>query len=621
MPIVQILLASRSGPPPTATYEMTAAANNVNEGASLTFTVNTTNVSDGTSLYWTTSNNFDGVSRMDNPTGSFAVYSNTGSFSITVSADNTTASGQQTYSVFLYYGGPGGSGGTFATSVENIVVNDTSQSPQPPFSLSFPSGTPYMTVQNTQSDWNLGTTYTIEFWSKATTASTNGPRVILSQFSGSNQIDLGYTYKHLLFNGSEPSYQEPTLVGVPDSVYNWNGGGGWNQGYYTNVAATGGTGTGLTVNVAAGGGGYINITAITISNPGSGYTNGDVVTINNENNISGQFTIGVPVPVWTHVAFVGDGTGKVNLYYNGVFQTYFNSAGLTDGSKDLVIGRRGPDGPFQYFYGKLAMIRISNQVKYASTFIPSVSYGVEADTKLMLGSTTPTVDSTGTHPISNHGAVISTDFPRLQSLEFVENQGDYLEVAASSDFNLGTTWTIEFWLKANAASQTAYGGIWGLLNQVGWSTTNNIVVALSDNKLVFLSVAESANADVRYTEPTVGQWTHVAIVNNAGTQRVWYNGVEQTKVSGTFGTANYTNGTYPLRIGRLGPQNGGTLNGKMANIRISNTAKYLTAFTPETSYGVESDTKLFLGLYSPTVDGKGHVVINNGVAVGSDFPT
>jgi hypothetical protein len=268
------------------------------------------------------------------------------------------------------------------------------------------------------------------------------------------------------------------------------------------------------------------------------------------------------------------------------------------------------------------MIRISNTAKYLDNFSPSLTYGVEVGTNLFLGSATPLVDGTGEHPISVQGAITtSPDFPSFQSLEFVENQGDYLDVAGSSDFNLGTTWTIEFWLKANAASETAGGGIWGLLNQVGWSTTNNIVVALSDNKLVFLSVAESANADVRYNEPTPGQWTHVAIVNNAGTQQVWYNGVEQTKVSGTFGTADYTNGTADVRIGRLGPQNGGTLNGKMAMVRISNTAKYLTTFTATTTYGVDGDTKLFLSKVNPTVDSKAHRILNNGVALSSDFPT
>ena len=207
------------------------------------------------------------------------------------------------------------------------------------------------------------------------------------------------------------------------------------------------------------------------------------------------------------------------------------------------------------------------------------------------------------------------------SLEFVENQNDNLLVAASSDFNLGTTWTIEFWLNANAASSTAGGGIWGLLNQGGWGATNSVVVALSDNKLVFLSVANNANDDVRYTEPTPGQWTHVAIANNAGTQKVFYNGFEQTRVSGNVGTASYTNSTDPLRIGRLSPPNGGTLSGKMALVRISNTAKYATAFTPTVTYGAEADTVLFLDSDTPLVDisSSTHTITNTGVTASTTF--
>jgi hypothetical protein len=205
------------------------------------------------------------------------------------------------------------------------------------------------------------------------------------------------------------------------------------------------------------------------------------------------------------------------------------------------------------------------------------------------------------------------------SLQFVQNEGDYLEAAASADWNLGTTWTIEFWLRADAASDTAGGGIWGLLNQGGWGATNSIVVALSDNKLVFLSVANNANDDVRYTEPASGQWTHVAIANSTGTQKVFYNGFEQTRVSGNVGTASYTNSTDSLRIGRLSPPNGGTLNGKMAMVRISNTAKYSAAFTPIVTYGVEADTKLFLGSDTPLVDSMSHTITNNGVVTSTVF--
>jgi hypothetical protein len=207
------------------------------------------------------------------------------------------------------------------------------------------------------------------------------------------------------------------------------------------------------------------------------------------------------------------------------------------------------------------------------------------------------------------------------SLQFDQPQGDYLSTPANADWNLGTSWTIEFWLKANSSGYSGNprmsGDIWGLLNQGGWGTTNSINIAISDAKLVFLS-GSNAYDDVRYTEPTPNQWTHVAIVNNAGTQTVWYNGSEQTKVSGTFGTANYANSTDSLAIGTLSGGNN-YFDGKMAMVRISNTAKYSAPFTPTVTYGVDADTKLFLSSDTPLVDSMSHTITNNGVTESTTF--
>ena len=197
---------------------------------------------------------------------------------------------------------------------------------------------------------------------------------------------------------------------------------------------------------------------------------------------------------------------------------------------------------------------------------------------------------------------------------------------ALAPFNLGTTWTIEFWINANNTSLVAGGGIWGLFNQVGWSTTNAIVVALSDAKLVFLSRAGTANDDVRYTEPPPGIWTHVAIVNNAGTQKVFYNGIEQTKVSGTFGTASYVNPWAPLYIGRLGPQNGGTLDGKLTNVRITDQAQYASTFTPDLlPVSIPGHTRFLWtpsdqALITDTGDSAMTIGNSNGVTLSTDYP-
>jgi hypothetical protein len=82
-----------------------------------------------------------------------------------------------------------------------------------------------------------------------------------------------------------------TPNGVPSSVSNINSQGGYNIGTYTNLATTGGTGTGLTVNASTAGNGYIS--TITINTAGTGYTNGDAITMIGGDGFGVTFTIGV----------------------------------------------------------------------------------------------------------------------------------------------------------------------------------------------------------------------------------------------------------------------------------------------------------------------------------------
>jgi hypothetical protein len=78
-----------------------------------------------------------------------------------------------------------------------------------------------------------------------------------------------------------------------------------------------------------------------------------------------------------------------------------------------------------------------------------------------------------------------------------------------------------------------------------------------------------------------------------------------------------------LYIGRIGGTGTGYFNGKMANVRISNAAKYSTGFTPSIDYYVEADTKLFLGNYNTFYDvtAARRVVSTSSILSSTDFPS
>jgi hypothetical protein len=146
-----------------------------------------------------------------------------------------------------------------------------------------------------------------------------GAVVINSNDSVGNTAQWTFGTTGTILNSGNLTLQTPS--GIPTSLSNWQGQGGWNQAFYSNVATTGGTGTGLTVDVAAAGAGYISINDITINTPGTGYTNGDVITIDNENNLPGTFTVGVVVNDWTFdttgVLTFPDGANIVDGAFNG----------------------------------------------------------------------------------------------------------------------------------------------------------------------------------------------------------------------------------------------------------------------------------------------------------------
>ena len=152
---------------------------------------------------------------------------------------------------------------------------------------------------------------------------------------------------------------------------------------------------------------------------------------------------------------------------------------------------------------------------------------------------------------------------------------DYKGVlGTTTDWALGTTWTMEWWSKATGASGP--GTIYTVLCQN--FNGNGIDIFYQSGNLIV------NNGTTLAAEPTPGVWTHVALVNNAGSTTLYYNG---TSVH-TGGNWNLGNTSDTLVIGKRGPGNFQYFNGKLTGIRITNTAIYKTSnfvFNVDFSFG------------------------------------
>jgi len=110
----------------TVSYSISPQTATVNEGSPITFTVNTTSVANGTVLYWS---NQGGSSDPDTDftvqSGTVTINNNTGTFSITPSADTTTE-GSETFSVSVKTVSNTGEEVAYTST---ITIADTSKTP------------------------------------------------------------------------------------------------------------------------------------------------------------------------------------------------------------------------------------------------------------------------------------------------------------------------------------------------------------------------------------------------------------------------------------------------------------------------------------------------------------
>ena len=103
------------------TYYAYPAAQSVNEGSALTVNVVTTDIANATTLYWTVTNAGDFATS----TGSFAITSDNGSFTVTPTADAGTE-GAETFTVQIRTGSVSGN---VVYTTNPITINDTSTTP------------------------------------------------------------------------------------------------------------------------------------------------------------------------------------------------------------------------------------------------------------------------------------------------------------------------------------------------------------------------------------------------------------------------------------------------------------------------------------------------------------
>ena len=186
-----------------------------------------------------------------------------------------------------------------------------------------------------------------------------------------------------------------------------------------------------------------------------------------------------------------------------------------------------------------------------------------------------------------------------------------------ADWNLGDTWTIEWW---QWVPTSASGFLSILCQDANVPTYSGIDVYINAGNICMFNGGRQMVEGLAPRD----QWNHIALQNNGGTLTGYINGVAQAFVGphpGTIAPSSPLN----LVIGSRTADGGATFyeqyfNGDLANIRISSVARYSTTFIPPTAVVTDVSTKLALdgslGSGGMLVDEMArHTITNNGASI------
>jgi hypothetical protein len=293
---------------------------------------------------------------------------------------------------------------------------------------------------------------------------------------------------------------------------------------------------------------------------------------------------GIPiVNAWNHVAFVrsGTGTNQTSIFLNGAriangTVSYSYAASLYQLSTTNAGGT--------VFQGYIAGARLTNgSTPYDATqstiTIPTTPPTAITNTSLLLNFTNAgIVDGTMKNNLETVGnAQVSTAVVKYGSGSmFFDGTGDYLtSYNVGGLFRLGTVYTVEMWFYTT----TVAAGNAGLIN---FATTISGNTGLN----LYRSSAEILCNDgaTGGTGPSSGAgsvvanvWTHLAVVSNGVTTKVYLNGVERGSYTGTTGSAN--NMLY-VTIGSFNDKSS-PFSGYIDDLRVTTgIARYTQNFIP-----------------------------------------
>lgn len=334
-----------------------------------------------------------------------------------------------------------------------------------------------------------------------------------------------------------------------------------------------------------------------------------------------RFTTSVSTGVWYHVALTKS-AATLKMYQAGTALTSAVSFNTMTAAKTLFTSGTNYIGSWNtssnFFNGHMDEIRVSNNVRYTTTFTPSTTPFVnDSNTVLLIhadGTDASTVfrDDNGARTQQsiqvNGNAQTDTAISKFGgSSLLLDGTGDAIQCSDDAmRFNASANRTIEFWIysdRNNAIETLIFQGVntGGTMDYWQWFFNSANLV---------LNIPGSSPVDVTITRST-GTWYHFAWVKQGNSNAVYWNGTSVATFTKTDSDWGLTDNNTLF----IGYQQGGTtaFDGNIDEFRISSSARYTANFTPSTT-PFQSDANTVLLLHMDGTDGSTVFFDDNGIA-------
>jgi hypothetical protein len=331
---------------------------------------------------------------------------------------------------------------------------------------------------------------------------------------------------------------------------------------------------------------------------------------------------------WYHVALTRS-SGICNLWVNGTKDTTVGSSGDMSFSQDCAARQVGI-GRITYanvrcMPGNIDEVRISSVARYTSNFTaPTAAFINDEDTLMLLHFDEASAGSIDFYAYDDVGvrskkavtAIADAQIDTAQSKfggasALFDGTDDALSIDnASGIFDFGTSdFTIEFWFRATALSGDPH-----LLDMRASAAYSSVAPVLYYRSASPSGLRWYINGSPIFSVGiSTATWYHVAVSRSSGTIRMFLDGTQVG--SDTADTNNYIcvdDWWIGGQRAALGVSGLNSWDGHIDEVRISNTARYTTGFTPPTA-PFQNDSNTLLLLHMDGTDGRTLFIDDNGV--------